>query len=631
MSASSLIPRLEMQFPFRSSMCILLIREIDMTNFSRNNLDAAESAYLRQHQDNPIHWQEWNSETLAYARESEKILFASVGYSTCHWCHVMAQEAFSDPDCAAYLNRWFVPVKVDREQRPDIDQFMMEFLVSSTGSGGWPLNVFLAPDLRPFFAMTYASHEPRGNLTGFLDILKQVKSYYFKYQDSLQPFQFSTQPPASPPFDVQQIDRFLEEHMDDEHGGFKQHQKFPPHTSLLYGITRSASGEGSTDAFVTAALDAVSRGGLQDHLQGGFFRYCTDAAWTIPHFEKMLYDQAMLLWVFSLAARRYASSLYRESALGIIRALDETFLDEGLYCAAHDADTDHREGASYIWTKKELEQLLSETSLEVLKRSFLIPEQGNFEGSIHLVRREAAPLPEDVRQVCERMLLHRKKRKQPLVDRKKLTEWNALTGIALLQAHRHLEVPGALERALSIRKHLMRDHVTESYEVIRGTFEGSAMSGRFLEDHASLLLFLTFCYEEDRGFRDQMVRLAEGLKRFKSNGSWFRSSEKDFLQVPAHRFDSPSPSPHALAEFAVSRTAMVTGGLYPVIPTGLPGAHDFRNYASLHTGGHVYVVTSPKPLEWNILPLNSVQAEGEAVQHCYACTCMEGLPGEART
>ena len=359
---------------------------------TRNNLDLSVSPYLRQHRENPVWWQEWSQEVLDHARETDRILLVSVGYATCHWCHVMAADAFSDPDVAAYLNEHFMPIKVDREQRPDIDQMLMDFLVQTTGQGGWPLNAFLSPRLEPFFAMTYAATESRYGIPSFLDILHRVVEFYGANKDELKPFEVRAPAPApgggprggntgspgaeggtgSPgeggegreDAELARITEAISRAFDEEHAGFGSSQKFPPHSTLLYLLNRYADSRYAGTPDETAGhiarntLETMQRRGLHDHLQGGFFRYCVDRAWTIPHFEKMLYDQALLLWSFSLGARVFSREDFRRTAEGIYRCLEETFAEDGVYVSGHDADTDHVEGATYVWTPAEIEAVL---------------------------------------------------------------------------------------------------------------------------------------------------------------------------------------------------------------------------------------------------------------------------------
>ncbi|MBI5010744.1 MAG: thioredoxin domain-containing protein, partial [Bacteroidia bacterium] len=400
----------------------------------RNNLDNSSSPYLVQHWDNPVWWQEWSSDVISYARQSEKPLFVSVGYSTCHWCHVMASEAFSDERTARYLNDNFVSVKVDREQRPDIDQFLMEFIQKQSGRGGWPLNVFLTPSLNPIFALTYAPAIQRGSMNTFLSIVQQVYSFYQKHKNDISSFEPESDHPEIS--DDDQILSSLSGFYDSVNGGFGKGHKFPSHSTLLFLLYRfSVDKDQRIKDICYRSLEAMRLRGLNDHLQGGIFRYCVDPEWTIPHFEKMLYDQAMALWVYSLAYRVFGRVEYRSMAENIVRCLEESFSEDGFYISAHDADTDHQEGATYLWSYTELKECLTDDEFSELTKVYDISEEGNFEGRNHLVRKN------DIRlnKLENRLLSVRNTRNQPSRDNKILIGINALTAISLLQAGRALD------------------------------------------------------------------------------------------------------------------------------------------------------------------------------------------------
>ncbi len=311
------------------------------SNFKRNNLDKATSPYLLQHKDNPIHWQEWSKDVLEYARKKNKLLFVSVGYATCHWCHVMAQEAFSNKEIAGVLNEHFVSIKVDREQRPDIDHYLMAFMQETHGQGGWPLNVFLTPDVQPFFAATYMPAESRYGLSRFLDVLHNVQEMYSSQKGDIQKYL----PPISQEehHEEGQIIQSIKDHfMNNTFGA-----QFPPYNTLLFLLSYyEQKKDTEIKEIIEKILDVIATRGLHDHLQGGFYRYCVDAAWMIPHFEKMLYDQAMMLWVYSVAYKILRKPEYKTVVEKIRECLEETYAD-GLYYAAHDADTDHNEGDTY--------------------------------------------------------------------------------------------------------------------------------------------------------------------------------------------------------------------------------------------------------------------------------------------
>jgi uncharacterized protein len=625
--------------------------------FSRNTLDQALSPYLRGHADNPVHWQEWSTETLQHARDTDKILLVSTGYSTCHWCHVMAADSFSDPACAEYLNRHFVSIKIDREERPDIDQYMMSFLLATTGSGGWPLNVFLSPDLKPFFAMTYAAPGPRFGRPGFLQILHRVKEYYDTHASSLQPVRMQASSPEPDEHNavsdedlITAIDSAMLDRADMVRGGFQGEQKFPPHCSLLYALHRiAADGTTPLNSLTRKTLDTMLLRGLHDHLQGGFFRYCVDQSWTTPHFEKMLYDQAMFLWAYSLASAIWKDPAYEETARGVVRCLSETFGEDGMFCAAHDADTHHAEGATYLWTRDEIAASLTAREFQVFEQAFELPGEGTFDGMIHLARRAGqepgtklnsvrpAAMSPVVLSACRKLLAVRRTRPQPFTDRKKIVSWNALTGIALLVASRTMQdkdtANQARTAALTLRNRIIAEYIRDDDTVRHGSISGSYLGGRFLEDHAAVLLFLTYCFEEDRQDGDRIARLSQSIESFRDTDAhtWISADEKDFFRVPAETFDSPAPSPSALAEFAVARSSMVLGKPYPQIRFGKPLTEDFLSVAALHTRGYVCTVQTPEPIAWHSLPVHTVQTTGSgtAITHCIRGVCSPGLPLQA--
>ena len=522
--------------------------------FTRNNLDRSVSPYLRQHKDNPVLWQELSQEAIDYAGETDRILFVSVGYATCHWCHVMAAEAFSDQEVADYLNEHFLAIKVDREQRPDIDQMLMQFLVQTTGQGGWPLNAFLSPRLEPFFAMTYASTEPRYGMPSFLDILKRVVEFYGAHKHELRPFQIQGPTPApstaggssgkSEPdgtgegedAELARITETLERAFDEQHAGFGTSQKFPPHSSLLYMLHRYADSTyaGTPDEQVgemaRRTLEVMQRRGLHDHLQGGFFRYCTDREWTVPHFEKMLYDQAMLLWSYSFGARVFGREDFRRTARGVYRCLEETFAADGVYVSGHDADTEHVEGATYVWTPSEIADVLGTEDAAFFGEIYEVSGNGNFEGKNHLLRcRDPSPAERSrLSGLEEKLLAARRDRAQPFTDRKIHTGWNALAGIALVQAHRHIGFSEGLDRAQELLSVLMQLHGGER-RVYHSSLDGEVQRQEFLSDYAALALLAGMLYEETGEYRQILEGLDQTMNEFRRDEVWFESENDDFM------------------------------------------------------------------------------------------------------
>ncbi len=584
--------------------------------YTQNNLNISSSPYLRQHAGNPIWWQEWNSETLAYAAAANKPLLVSVGYATCHWCHVMAAEAFSDPETAAYLNANFVNIKVDREQRPDIDQYLMNFIQAQTGSGGWPLNVFLTPGLKPVHALTYAPLRTSGNRYSFLYIAQAVTEFMDQRGDNIMPFTQHEQ--EAPEADAERLAESLGEYFDRENGGFGPGQKFPPHSTLLFMLYRlSVSPDKLLDEMVTSTLDAMMMRGLHDHLQGGIYRYCVDREWTIPHFEKMLYDQAMALWTYSVAHRVTGGERYRIMAEKIVRCLDDTFTIDGMYASAFNADTDHKEGATYLWSMKELAALLSAEEMERFREVYDVSDTGNFEGLNHLVRKSDRRIDD----IEEKLLKARRQRSQPSRDDKILLGLNALTAVALIQAGRQLDRPELAAAAAGLTWRLL-ETFWDGSSLAHSYYDGVLQQQSYLSDAAAMLLAITMLYEDDHSWGEMMNAMADYVRRFHgSDGRWIESDAGDFMKIYASWFDHPVPSAVSLAETALTRVALLTGAdLTPAIYRR-PYQSDFYNINVLLTEDLFYLYTTRDPLPWSSIPVNSLQRRGEPETVCYDKVC----------
>ncbi len=586
------------------------------STWQRNNLDRSSSPYLRQHSGNPIWWQEWNSETLAYAAKENKPLLVSVGYATCHWCHVMAAEAFSDPETAGYLNEHFVSIKTDREQRPDIDQYMMNFIQAQTGSGGWPLNVFLTPGLKPVHALTYAPLRTSGNRYSFLYIAQAVTEFLEQRGDNILSFSPSEQ--EAPPADGERLTESLGEYFDSESGGFGSGQKFPPHSTLLFMLYQlSVSHNEALSRMVNTTLDAMMMRGLNDHLQGGIYRYCVDREWSIPHFEKMLYDQAMALWSYSLAYRVTGREHYRTMAEKILKSLDETFFQNGMYVSAFNADTDHREGATYLWSIEELAMLLTPEELSRFREVYEISSEGNFDELNHLIRKNY----DRIDAIEEKLLAARLKRSQPSRDDKILSGLNALTAVAMIQAGRHLGRPELETGAVSLVWKLL-ETFWDGSSLAHSYFDGVLQKQGFLSDAGALLLAITMLYETDESWGDTMNTMAEYVRSFREEGKWVESDADDFMKIYASWFDHPVPSAVSLAEMALTRVALLTGGDITPAVWRRTYQSDFYNINVLLTEDLFHLYTTKEPLPWNDIPVNSLQKRGEPESVCHnrACT-----------
>jgi len=584
-------------------------------NIQRNNLDISSSPYLRQHAKNPIWWQEWSSEIIEEALRGNKPLFVSVGYATCHWCHVMAADAFSDRVTAGFLNKHFICIKVDRETRPDIDQFLMNFITAQNGSGGWPLNVFLTPDIHPIFALTYTPGYGSGSMSSFLDITKKVYDYYINHRDKILPFKDIERPPSI--IEEKMIIKNLLTYFDFVEGGFGRGQKFPLHTTLLY-LLYLLCVEKNKDIrkMCSITLDAMHLRGLNDHLQGGIFRYCVDRKWTIPHFEKMLYDQAMALWCYSLAYRVLDKKAYRAMAENILRCLEECFKDNELYVSAYDADAEHIEGATYIWRYDELKELLSAEEFYRLTESYFIFPEGNFEGKIHLIRKNNIPL----KDIEEKLLVIRNQRTQPDKDNKILCGINALVAIAMLQAARFLGKPKLEARAVQIIKSLM-ERFWDGKALAHSLSNGITQKQNFLFDGACMLIAITMLYENDESWYTPMRAMSEYVKSFQAGEKWIESRSEDFQTIYASWFDHPIPSSASLAEMGLTRAGLLNGKGFRIEVYRQPYHADFFNLAAMLRNGLFHLFTTKKVINWSNLPPNSLQIRGVPETDCYGGVC----------
>jgi hypothetical protein len=569
-----------------------------------------------QHKSNPVWWQEWTAEIIRHAVDEKKPLFVSVGYATCHWCHVMAAEAFSDIDTANFLNSHFICIKVDREQRPDIDQFLMQYITAQSGNGGWPLNVFLTADLRPVYALTYAPARASGPQHSFLKIAKQVHAYYEKNADAIAPFIITEmQPPVA---EETSLVKNLLAYYDSAHGGFGEAQKFPPHSTLLY-LLYFLCVENNPDAqsICRKTLDAMRLRGLNDHLQGGIYRYCVDRQWTIPHFEKMLYDQAMALWCYSLAYKLIGENAYKKMAESIIRCLDECFAENSLFISAHDADTEHVEGATYIWNYAELKEILKPEEFKRFCASYNIDEQGNFEGHIHLIRKNDI----DLQDIEEKLLARRKKRAQPTRDNKILCGINALVAVALIQAGRNMERPELEEKAARTIRRLI-DLFWDGKTLGHSYFNGATQNQNFLFDAAALVAAISMLYENDASWNELRMSMTAYVESFREGEKWVESRASDFQPVFASWFDHPIPSSVSLAEMGLTRVALLTGKETTFKSYRMPYQADFFNISAMMANGLFHVIISKRAVAWSQLSPNTLQMRGENETDCYRGTCI---------
>src|SRR6266478_1786406 len=412
-------------------------------DLNRNRLAEETSPYLLQHKDNPVHWQGWSPAVLAAAKSAGKPIMLSIGYAACHWCHVMAHESFEDPAIAAAMNRDFVNIKVDREERPDLDAIYQHALALTGEQGGWPLTMFLTPDGEPFWGGTYFPPEQRWGRPGFPQVLEAMSTAYVQDHDKVaknvvalrEALQRLGRPERGGMFGPEQLDRIAERllrEVDQLHGGIGTAPKFPQ-TGILELLWRAwkRTGQAPYRDAVLKALDAMCQGGIYDHLGGGFARYSTDARWLVPHFEKMLYDNAELVDLLTLVWQETKNPLYREridQTLGWVGR--EMLTPEGGFASSLDADSEHEEGKFYVWSEAEIDAVLGDRAA-LFKRYYDVTAEGNWEGHNILNRLHQPALADAATEAelarCRELLLTaRASRIRPGCDDKALTDWNGL-------------------------------------------------------------------------------------------------------------------------------------------------------------------------------------------------------------
>ena len=491
----------------------------DQQPATSNQLVNETSPYLLQHATNPVYWYPWSAEALELARWQDKPILLSIGYSACHWCHVMAHESFEDPETAELMNSLFINIKVDREERPDLDRIYQtaQYLLTQRG-GGWPLTMFLTPDERiPFFGGTYFPPEPRYGMPGFRNILERVAQYYREQKDAIkqqnrafmQAMDQSQQVPATLT-DQADTDLLLQginglaSNFDVTHGGFGSAPKFPHMTNLelLLGYFEfNPDDTGKTGIeMALMTLEKMARGGIHDHLGGGFCRYSVDEKWMIPHFEKMLYDNGVMLGVYAQAAHLTGAGLFRSIATGtadwLIRDMQHP---EGGFYSSLDADSEGEEGRFYVWTPDEVRALLTEPEYALFSRCYGLDLPPNFEQHWHHLYQSMPPVevaeaigltPEHAKALlesaCHKLLEKRRQRVWPGRDEKILAGWNGLAIKGMALAALHLDNPAYLasaEKALSfIHKNLWRDgRLIASYK------DGKGHLNAYLDDYAFML------------------------------------------------------------------------------------------------------------------------------------------------
>jgi len=553
-----------------------------------NRLAQESSPYLLQHKDNPVDWYPWSEEALARAREDDKPILLSIGYSACHWCHVMAHESFEDPDTAALINSLFVPVKVDREERPDLDSIYMEAVQRLTGSGGWPMTVFLTPDGRPFFGGTYFPPQPRHGLPGFRMLLSAIGDAYRDRRSDLE--RDATQiaaslgnqiaSPASPEPDldlVQRAARAIGASHDHQYGGLTGAPKFPQPMAIEV-LLRVARHWKPFLQMAEHTLTAMARGGIYDQLGGGFHRYSVDEQWLVPHFEKMLYDNAQLARVYTYAYQVTGNSAYRRVAAGTLRYVQrEMTATHGGFFATQDADSDGHEGTFYLWTADQIAALLGPDA-PLFMQAYGVTPRGNFEGKniLHVAQDLAALAatsgtdPQALEAVlvrCRATLLEaRDRRIHPARDEKIITAWNGLMLRAFATAAAVFDDATFRQTAEANAAFILATMRHDGGRLLHTYKDGRAKLNGYLDDYAFLADALLALYETtgvDR-WRLEALALADHIvDRFADPaGGPFYSTSSDherLIHRPRDLYDNAVPSGNSVAAEVLLRLATHTG------------------------------------------------------------------------
>jgi len=563
-----------------------------------NNLIDETSPYLLQHAHNPVNWHPWGEEALVRAKKESKPIFLSIGYAACHWCHVMERESFENEEIAEILNNRFISIKVDREERPDLDEIYMTAVVALSGSGGWPMTVFLTPDLKPFYGGTYFPPEDKWGRVGFRNLIVRISDFWQDEQSRqrlLHDAEFLSQTVEQRTSFTLPIDedatldknllihasRELEASFDKEWGGFSRAPKFPPSAAISF-LLRDYHHTGNRRSLemATFTLDKMYKGGMYDHLAGGFHRYSVDHMWLVPHFEKMLYDNAQLAMVYTEAYQVTGNKQYAR-ILSEIFDYEMTYMtdDTGAIHSTEDADSEGKEGLFYLWSRDALDNLLGKKDAEIFARYYTVIRAGNFSSHepyhkglniLHIrkdlkaVARELDMKEDELEgflsSIRKKLIEERDKRVRPGVDDKVITSWNALMISAFARGYQVFEEEGYLRAAEKAASFLMDRMLTEDGKLLRTYRRGKSKFHAYLEDYAYTTRAFIDLYEA--GFKEHWVFLAERLAEEMIAQFWDEKSAGFFNTSGFHTGlivrtkslnDSAVPSPVGVATEALLR------------------------------------------------------------------------------
>jgi uncharacterized protein YyaL (SSP411 family) len=548
-----------------------------------NRLAGETSPYLLQHAKNPVDWYPWGEEALERSRREDKPILLSIGYSACHWCHVMERESFENDEIAALMNESFVSIKVDREERPDLDEIYMSAVQMMTGSGGWPLTVFLTPELEPFYGGTYFPPEDRWGRPGFSTVLREIARVFREDRPRVmetgkaltERIQSLALVPSSRELMnrslLQQAARELALRFDSREGGFSSAPKFPPSGAISLLLRyHKASRDPDALAMVELTLDKMAAGGMYDHLGGGFHRYSTDASWLVPHFEKMLYDNALLarayLEAYQVTRKDDYARVARETLEWVLREMQG---GEGGYYSTQDADSDGVEGKFYVWSKEEVRRLLGDRA-DAFCRTYDVRGEGNWEGE-NILHRPAgystndSTLEGSLREARGLLLREREKRVHPGLDDKILTSWNGLMIIAMSRGYRVLGDDEFLDSARKAAR-FIEERMEERGRLLATYRTGRARLKAYLDDYAFLLGGYVELFESDFDVHwlerasGLAAKLSELFRDESGSGFFFTGSDHETLiSRTKSGYDGAIPSGNAMAATYLLKLSEYTG------------------------------------------------------------------------
>lgn len=532
-----------------------------------NNLSNATSPYLLQHASNPVDWYPWCEEAFKKAKDEDKMVFLSVGYSTCHWCHVMAHESFESREVADILSSDYIAIKVDREERPDIDEVYMSVCQTLTGSGGWPLTVIMTADKKPFFAGTYFPKTTKHGHTGLIELLNQISNLWHnerktllnqgeKIVDYLQPSANRLQQSSNEQI-INNAYLSLQKSFDSEYGGFSYRPKFPSPHNLLF-LLRYYKKIGDNDALnmVQKNLYSMYKGGIFDHVGYGFSRYSTDNMWLVPHFEKMLYDNALLIMAYSEAYAITNDNLYKDV---VEKTIDYLMTDMkasgGAFYSAQDADSEGVEGKYYVFSYKELDDLLNKDELEFLEMHYNVSKKGNFEENniLNRIKTDANIDKSMESKVIKKLYKYRSKRVPPFLDTKILSSWNGLMVAALSMAGRFID-KRYISDAKKTTDFIIKNMMDKDLMLCTSYKDGKHSDQGFMPDYANVVWGLIELYKVslDMKYLNLSINLTKKMiTRFWDEGeNKFFMNEKESFDLPLRpkdEYDGAMPSGNSVA------------------------------------------------------------------------------------